>query len=280
MTMSSTMLSSGTGGVTLARAVRALARRDLLRGLGTPAITVQSVVFPGVLLMVLLAVFGTAVEEFSGEPYVQRLTPALIISGAAFGSVGAVGGLLQDRLSGFFDRIRLTPFDGQRHRGGHAGPVALVLARSLSEHVRVATTAICIVAIGFAFGFRFEAGPGRAIAFFAAAVVFGACFGWIGFALATRASSMEAVVSPVTALFLVLLFLSHGMVPLDAFPGWIQPVVEVAPSSLMMLTLQRLAGGGDVVGPLLGALTWTVAITAVFGGLSLRGLANPTERGA
>jgi hypothetical protein len=28
---------------------------------------------------------------------VQRITPALIISGAAFGSVGAVGGLLEDR---------------------------------------------------------------------------------------------------------------------------------------------------------------------------------------
>lgn len=285
MTMSSVATltpppDTGVVGVSLPGAVRALARRDLLRALGTPAITVQSVVFPGVLLMVLLAVFGTAVEEFSGEPYVQRITPALIISGAAFGSVGAVSGLLQDRLSGFFDRIRLTPFAGAGRTGGAPGPVALVLARSLSEHVRVAATAGCIVAIGFAFGFRFEAGVGRAIAFFAAAIVFGACFGWIGFALATRASSMEAVVSPVTALSLVLLFLSHGMVPLDAFPGWVQPVVEVTPSSLMMLTLQRLAAGGDVIGPLLGAAAWTAAITLAFGRLSLRGLARPTERSA
>jgi ABC-2 type transport system permease protein len=265
------------GGVTLSGAIRALARRDLLRAVGTPAITVQSIVFPGVLLMVLLAVFGTAVEEFSGEPYVQRITPALIISGAAFGSVGAVSGLLHDRLSGFFDRVRLTPLRGRVGTAGSTGPVALVLARSLSEHVRVAATSVCIVAIGLAFGFRFEAGFGRAVAFFALAIVFGSCFGWIGFALATRASSMEAVVSPVTALFLVLLFLSHGMVPLEAFPGWVQPVVQVSPSSLMMLTLQRLASGGAVVPPMLGALAWTVAITLVFGRLSLRGLAVPAD---
>ena len=76
----------------------------------------------------------------------------------------------------------------------------------------------------------------------------------------------------------MLRFLSHGMVPIEAFPGWVQPVVQVSPSSGMMLTLQRLASGGAVLGPLLGALAWTGAITVVFGRLSISGLTRPDER--
>lgn len=256
-------------------ATRALTRRELLRAAATPATTVQSIVFPALLLLVLLAVFGDAVEEFSGELYVQRITPALVISGAAFGSLGAVSGLFADRRSGFFDRLRVAPLGGGAH---HRGLSAVVLARSASEHVRVAVTSVAIVALGAVVGFRFEGGLLDAAAFFVLAVVFGACFGWIGFALAVRGSSMEAVVPPVSALFLALLFLSHGMVPLEAFPGWVQPVVRVAPSSVMIQTLQRLASGGPVVGPLLGALAWTAAITAVFGQLALSGLTRADER--
>ncbi len=259
--------------VGLLGATRALARRDLKRAQSMPAVTVQSVVFPAVLLATLLAVFGTTVGELDGTSYVQRITPAMIISGAAFGSLGAVTGLLEDRTSGFFDRIRLAPFD----RPGEHGFTALALARSVSEHIRVLVATFCITALGYAFGFRFEAGPIKALAFFALAMVFGACFCWIGFALAARASSMEAVVPPVSGMFLILLFLSYGMVPLEAFPGWIQPVVRVAPSSVMMLALQRLSSGGAWVGPVLGAFAWTIGISAVFGALTIRGLTRSTR---
>lgn len=261
--------------VPLGAATRALTRRELLRAVATPATTVQSIVFPALLLLVLLAVFGAAVNDFSGEPYVQRITPALVISGAAFGSLGAVSGLFSDRRSGFFDRVRVAPLgEGADHRGLSA----VVLARAASEHVRVAVTAVAIVAVGAVVGFRFEAGWSNAVAFFVCAVVFGSCFGWIGFALAVRGSSMEAVVPPVSALFLVLLFLSHGMVPLEAFPGWVQPIVRVAPSSVMIQTLQRLSSGGSILGPAVGALAWTTAISVVFGRLAFTVLTLHDER--
>lgn len=265
-----------TAPVTIPKVVAALSRREVMRTLATPAVIVQAVAFPAVLLMVLLAVFGSAVEDFSGgEPYVQRLTPALVISGAAFGSMGTVLGLFEDRSSGFFDRIRLIPFGGDTTDGaGLRGLRAMMLARSISEHARVFAGTVVLTALGAVFGFRFEAGLGRALAFFVLATIFGASFCWIGFALATKGSSMEAVVPPVSALFLILLFLSHGMVPIEAFPDWVQPVVEVAPSSMMMLTLQRLSGGGEVAGPLLGALAWTIGFTVVFGLIAAKGLAR------
>ena len=119
-------------------ATRALARREFLRSIRSPAMTIQSVVFPAVLLMVLLAVFGTAVGDLDRQPYVQRIGPALIISGAAFGSLAAAVGLFVDRTTGMFSRLRTMPLSG---RLGAASPV---LARSISEHLRVAGVAVVI----------------------------------------------------------------------------------------------------------------------------------------
>lgn len=257
-----------TATVRLADATRALAHREMIRSLRTPAVTVQAVIFPAVLLMVLLAVFGTAVEDIDGVRYVQRLAPALVISGAAFGSLGAVAGFLRDRDSGVSTRVRLAPFGTKRDRG----LTAMVLARSISEHVRVFATAVCIVVLACAFGFRFEAGIARALGFFVVATIAGASFCWIGFALAARGSSMESVVPPVSGLFLVLLFMSQGMVPVEAFPGWAQPIVRVAPASVMAQALQRLAGGGPLWWPLAGAVAWAVTITVVFATATFRGL--------
>lgn len=249
-------------------ATRALARREVTRSLRTPAVLIQSVVFPSILLMVLLAVFGTAVGEVTGLDYVQRVGPALIISGAAFGSVGVALGLYVDRTTGFLARLRTLPI----------APVAPAAARSVAEHLRVLVLTALLLAVASAFGFRFTNGVVPAFAFVVVAVVCGGSFCWIGMALAARAASQESIVPPVSALFLAGLFLSHGMVPIDAFPGWVQPIVEIAPASVMVLALQRLANGGALVAPIAGALAWTAMITSIGARLTTTALARSGSR--
>jgi len=250
----------------LITASRALARREFLKTIRNPGAMIQSVVFPAMLLMVLLAVFGTAVGDLDGTPYIQRLAPAMVTTGAAFGSLAAAVGLFGDRQSGMFARIRTMP---SRSR---LAPLAPVLARSISEHARVAGLTAMLTAVAFAFGFRFDNGVAAAVGYAVLAVGTGACFCWIGFSLASRASTIETVAPPISALFLVMLFLSRGMVPIQAFPGWIQPVVRFSPTSVIVLALQRLANGGPLVWPIVGAILWTAAITVCFSALTVRGL--------
>ncbi len=270
--------------VSIISAVRAFTRRDIMRTIASPIATIQSVVFPAAFLLTLLAVFGKSVDQFSAVatarsmPYIQRLTPALVISGAAFGSLGAATGLFIDKSSGFFDRLRLTPFEGNDQQQAQRGLLALVFGRAISEYVRIITSTLILMVIGAAFGFRFAGGWLDALIFLALAALFGGCFGWVGFGFATRAATVEAVVPAVNALFIIFLFLSYGMVPLEAFPGWVQPAVRYGPSSLMMKTLQDLAIGQPYLTSLLGALAWAVGITVVFGWLSYTGLVRPTKR--
>jgi daunorubicin resistance protein C len=244
--------------------VRALTRRELLRTVRNPPAAIQSVAFPAILMLVLLAVFGEAVGEVDGLAYIQRLAPALIISGAAFGSAGAAVGLFTDLGGGVWARLRTLPIT----RTG------TLVARWIAEGGRVLGGTLVLGLIAVALGFRFRNGVLPALGFVPLAIACGASFCWIGFALAVRAKDQESLVPPMSAIFLVLLFLSRGMVPIDAFPGWAQPIARNTPTSVMVEALQNLANGGALVGPVLGALAWAAGITVVFGALAVRGLAR------
>lgn len=256
--------------VGVASASRALGYREFLRSIRTPGVVIQSVIFPSLLLMIFLAVFAGSISAFDDQPYVQRITPALVISGAAFGSVGTISGYFSDARSGFFARLRTIPIG----RGPRAGLLAPLLARAMSEVARVAIATVLVTAVGMAFGFRFEAGVWRTVLYFVLATVYGSCFCWFGFSLASRGGSMEAVIPPISGLFLLLLFFSEGVVPREAFPDWAQPIVAVAPTSTMVVSLQRLSSGGPYLGYMLGALAWTVGITAICASATMSNLAK------
>jgi ABC-type multidrug transport system permease subunit len=62
---------------------------------------------------------------------------------------------------------------------------------------------------------------------------------------------------------LVLFFLSTGFVPVDGFPGALQPIVRANPLSCAVNALAGLSSGGPVLVPVLQTLAWTVGLTAL-----------------
>ena len=245
----------------LGRQVGSLVRREAIRLARNPGAVIQSVVFPSVLLLVLLAVFGEAVADADGQSAVQRIGPAMLLSGAAFGSVGAAVGMFTDLRSGMLNRLRSMAISRW----------APLLAKYLADVVRVLALTVLITLVAVVLGMRFRGGLGPALAFPFVAVGFGSSFVWIGLALATGAATQEGLVPPISALFLLLLFVSRGMVPISAFPGWAQPIAKVTPTSVMVQGLQHLVNGGALRGPLLGGALWATGLTFVFGVLAVNG---------
>lgn len=239
--------------------------RSARRFVRSPETIVSTIAFPLLLLLTMLAVFSTAVESFEGGDYAQRLVPTLVVSGIMFGSMGTAVGLFVDLESGFMERIRSMPVPA-------AAPlVGLVVA----EVVRAVAAVAVLVGVGSAFGFRFHDAPG-AVGFVAIAALCAVSITWIGLALATVAGSQETLGPPLNALFLVLLFFSQGLVPLEAYPGWAQPIVELNPATAYVMALDGLARGGELLGPILASLAWSVALVAVFGFIAVRRL-RPEE---
>ncbi len=256
----STMLTASS--VFTGRAMRHVVRR--------PETVVQTVIFPIVLLLTMLAVFSTAVEQFTaaqpdvpaGEPYAQRLVPVMILSGIMFGSSGAAVLLFTDLRNGFFTRIRAlsTPLG------------APLVGISVAEAVRASVTVVTLCIAGIVAGFRFQAGWPAALGFLAVAALAAVTFTWVGLFLAAVARSMESFLPPLNALFLVLLFCSQGMVPLDAYPEAFQPFVRWNPGSAYVVLLDRLARGEELLGELLLAAGWSAALITVSGVLCVRSL--------
>ncbi|MEM9131656.1 MAG: ABC transporter permease [Actinomycetota bacterium] len=254
--------------IPLVRHYLLFAGRSTRRLIRSPDTLIATVGFPVILLLSLLAVFSTAVEAFGDGPYIQRLVPGLLVSGLMFGSSGVAVGLMTDLNAGFMDRVRSMP----------VAPSSPLAGAAMSEILRALIGVAALVAVGIPFGFRFSGGVGAAVVFVLIAALGAFSFSWIGLWFATRASSFETLGPPLSALFLVLLFFSQGMVPLDGYPGWAQPLVRVNPASAFVRALTDLANG-DAAGRSVGiAILWSVILVAVFAPLAARSFKDAARR--
>jgi ABC transporter DrrB family efflux protein len=193
--------------------------------------------------------------------YVNYSLPLFVVMGVVFAGLGTAVATYHDLHSGMDARLRTLPM-------ARSAPL---LGRVAADAVRNLATAVLVAAAGFALGFRFEAGAGRAVAFFVVPVVFGFAIAWFMVAVAILSSSAETAISVINALLLVLSFLSSGFVPVGELASWAQPLAEVNPLSSVIDAMRALAHGGALAEPLLRTLAWTVGLTAVFGTLAVRG---------
>lgn len=238
------------------------AARSCKRFIRTPETLINTIAFPIVLLLTLSAVFSKAVEAFDEGPYAQRLVPMTVVSGLMFGSIGTATSLFGDLSSGYMERIRSLPV-------AQLSPLVGVV---LAEIGRSMTALVGPVAVGYAVGFRFDDGPVSVAGFIGVSILMSVPIVGVGLAFATVAPSQEALASPLGAVFLVLLFFSQGMVPLEAYPGWAQTIVRLNPATSFVAVLDQLARGGELIGPILGAVAWAVGLTAASGFIAVRGL--------
>lgn len=226
---------------------------------------IQTVIFPVVLLATNLAVFSTSVEMYDQSgPYAQRLVPGLVIAGIMFGSTGSAMSLFGDIKSGLMQRIRTlsTPL------------AAPVIGIACGEALRGVVATCALTAAGYVAGFRFHGSLWHSVGFLGLAALSALAFPWIGLWLATKARTVESFLPPLTGLFLVLLFMSQAVVPLSAYPEFIQPFVEWNPGSAFVVALDGLARGHSEGREIALACAWSVAMIACFGYLAVRGLRN------
>jgi ABC-2 type transport system permease protein len=257
-----------TATVDLARATWIQSGRALRRSLRMPTVVIQGLAFPLVLMLLLLAGFREVVGDFDpSRDHVQRLVPMAAVTGAVFGGLANGAGLIAERQLGLLDRFRALP----------SPRLAPLTGRVLAEAARIALGTIVLVAVASIVGFRFSGGFAGAVAFVPVVVLYGTSFSWLVTALAVRATAFEQL-SLLAPLFLVLLFFNTGFVPLEAFPGALQPVVRSTPHTAVSDALLGLSDGGPVAGPLIRTVLWSAAITGVCATSAVRHYAAATSR--
>jgi ABC-type multidrug transport system permease subunit len=131
--------------------------------------------------------------------------------------------------------------------------------------------------VGFAVGFRFHGGLLDALAALGLCVIFAAAFSWLMIYLGLISGNAQAAQGISFSVF-PLVFVSSAYVPVETMPGWLQPIAEHQPVTLMVGAVRSLVLGDDAEA-LLGhstswfvvrSLLWSAVIFLVFATLSTR----------
>lgn len=245
------------GRLLMARNITLLARN--------PASIGSIVVFPLIFLFGFFAVLGRSVERL-GIDYQQYLPPVIVVRAMFFTGISSAYFLADDRATGMLERLRSMPL----HRG------AVIVGRVGADGVRAIVSMIVVLIAATVLGFRFQAGLGPALGFVGLVLLFALTVSAGCAVVGLTARNAEAASSTLLLPYLPLLMLSTGFVPLESFPGWIQPFVEWQPVSLTVDALRALADGGPTAASVRDTVLMLGALLVLFSALASRAFRSAT----
>jgi ABC-2 type transport system permease protein len=218
--------------VTLARQVGQIARRSVLRTLRQPGVVIPPLTFP----LLLMAVnsnglrSATHLRGFPTHSFLAFFLPFSFIQGALFAAAIAGTDFARDIDTGFLNRLALTPIRGAALLLGQVGgAVALAVLQ-----------AVVYLAVGLAFGVRFETGVAGVLVLLVLSVLIGFAFASLGIVLALRTGSGEAVQSQLPLLFFFI-FISSMNLPRNLIEvDWFRTAATLNPISYMIEGLRSL----------------------------------------
>jgi len=231
---------------------RVLTRRLLVRLVRNPITIVHALLLPVGFLITLNVVLGDSITAATGEDGLYRSVPLVALLAAMSGSTAGMVGITAERLDGFLARLWVLPI----HRA------AGLLARLAAEVVRLLGTTLVILCTGIILGFRFHRGVAGAVMWLAVPVIFGIAFAAVVTTVALYWPK-AVLVEAIQIVGLIGTFFCTGLVPVDKYPDWVQPLVRYQPMSTAVDAMRGLSVGGPILMPILQTVAWSAGIVAI-----------------
>jgi ABC transporter DrrB family efflux protein len=235
-----------------------LAKRSLLRIPRQPDLLIGFTVQPVMFVLLFVYVFGGAIDTGPLD-YVDFLIPGIIVQSMVFGGFVTALGLSEDLKKGLIDRFRSLPMWAP----------AVVSGRILADVGTNVIQLVVMFVVGIAAGFRFSTDLPEIVAGIALLLLFGYAFSWVFAFIGLTASSPEASNAYGFTILFPVTFVSSAFVPPQTMPGWLQPVAEHNPFTTMVDAARALFVDTPAGNDIWLAVVWAVAITVVFGALSI-----------
>ena len=145
----------------------------------------------------------------------------------------------------------------------------------LGDTIIVAWSTAVTAAMGFLVGFRLHGGLGAALIGYGLCLVCGFAFLWMFACMGLVARNAQAAQGMSMLVYLVI-FVSSAYVRVDTLPGWMQPVAEHQPITIMSNAVRSLALGNPTLAGLghttaywvVLSLVWSAGIVIVFAPLA------------
>jgi ABC-2 type transport system permease protein len=234
-------------------------RRNLLHARRYPSMTLNLLLTPIMLLLLFVYVFGGVMSAGIGgggadrSDYIAYLVPGLLMMTIGSTVIGAAISVSMDMTEGLIARFRtMAVYRGSVLVGHVVGSVLQVLA-----------SLVLVGAIAVAIGFRSrDATALEWLAAFGLIALFALALTWIAVGMGMASPNPEAAGNMATPLILLPL-ISSAFVPIDAIPGWFQPIAEYQPFTPAIETLRGLLLGTEIGNNGWIAIAWCVGLTAL-----------------
>ena len=230
-----------------------LAWRSVLKIKANPEEVLGLMLQPIMFVTLFVFVFGQAMMG-DWQTYRDFLMPGVIAQSVIFATMGTGFSLSQDVEKGIFDRFRSLPI-------ARSGPL---IGAILGDLARYAITVVMVLLVGLAIGFRPEGGPIGVLVAGGLILLFAFALCWMSAFVGMIVRTPMAVQSFAMILLFPLTFGSSSFVAPDDMPGWLAPIAMNNPVTHVVDAMRALMLGGDVAGPMIWTLVWTVLITAIF----------------
>ncbi|MFI9764698.1 ABC transporter permease [Streptomyces sp. NPDC051963] len=217
-------------------------RRNLLHARRYPSMTLNLLLTPIMLLLLFVYLFGDVMSAGIGgggadrSEYIAYLVPGILLMTIGGTTIGTAVSVSMDMTEGIIARFRTMRI----HRG------SILIGHVIGSVLQCLLSVVFVGAVGVAIGFRStDATVLEWIAGFGLIALFALALTWIAVGMGLVSPNAEAASNNAMPLIFLPL-ISSAFVPVDAMPGWFQPIAEYQPFTPTIETLRGLLLGTEI----------------------------------
>lgn len=197
--------------------------------------------------------------------YPQYVLPVIVVQVMLLSALATTDRASRDQRMEFGTGLRTLPIS----------TVAPLISRMLYCLLHGSLALITALVIGSVFGFRMSGGPVYAAAFIALVLTLTLALSLgadaLGAGVAKTATGRSGATSQLLLVpQLLLVMLSTGMAPAEAFPDWLYPFVRYQPVSEVTTTLRGFTTGHVAASNLATSLAWCLGLLVLFGAIAVQ----------
>jgi ABC-2 type transport system permease protein len=234
-------------------------RRNLLHARRYPSMTLNLLLTPIMMLLLFVYIFGDVMSAGIGgggadrSEYIAYLVPGIVMMTIGGTTVGTAVSVSMDMTEGIIARFRTMAI----HRG------SVLVGHVVGSVLQSIASVVLVGAVAVAIGFRStDATALEWVAAFGLLALFALALTWIAVGMGLISPNPEAASNNALPLIFLPL-ISSTFVPIDAMPGWFQPIAEHQPFTPAIETLRGLLLGTEIGHNGWLALIWCLALTVL-----------------
>ncbi|MCX5412282.1 ABC transporter permease [Streptomyces sp. NBC_00059] len=237
---------------------RTMLRRNLLHARRYPSLTLNLLLTPVMLLLLFVYIFGDTMGAGIGggagrSEYIAYVLPGILLMTIGSTVIGAAVSVATDMSEGIIARFRTMAI----HRG------SVLVGHVVGSVLQSTASVVLVAAVGVAIGFRsVDATALEWLAAFGLITLFALALTWIAVGMGMASPNAEAASNSAMPLILLPL-ISSAFTPIDAMPGWFQPIAEYQPFTPAIETLRGLLLGTEIGHNGWLAVAWSVGLAVL-----------------